>query len=52
MHKDASEQKDVKIKELQDSVAAIENWVDSSANRKQAAQGEADVHWDFCMSEE
>ena len=41
MHKDTLELKDDKIKELQDSVAEIEKRVDTSANRKQAAQSEA-----------
>jgi hypothetical protein len=37
-----SKMKTARIKELQDSVAAIEkNWVDTSANREQAAKSEA-----------
>ncbi len=47
------QKKDARIKELQESVAAIEKkWVDTSANRKQAAQSQAVVHWTSGMSEE
>ena len=39
MHKDALEQKDAKIKELQVSVAAIEKkWLNTSANREETAK--------------
>ncbi len=52
-HNDASRQKDARIKELQNSVAAIEKrWVNTSANRKETATSEAVLKGTFGMSEE
>jgi hypothetical protein len=43
-HNEVLRQKDARIKELEDSVAAIENkWVNTSANREIAAKSEAVV---------
>ncbi len=52
-HNDALRQKDARIKELQDSVAAIEKkWVITSANMEKAAQSEAVVLGNVGMSSE
>ena len=47
------EQKDARIKKLQDSVAEVEKkWMNTSVNRKEAAQSEAVVRNDIGMNEE